>query len=1110
MSDSEEDLGFQLKTLKIASKTQAPSLSSLENEKRMDNGQQDLAMPFADHNFYAGDTHGTEREQEQENMEDEEYENKVNEMNLNNNIDEPCNDRNSQLPGENLSSTSVNVKFDLAGDQKGDANNDTDENENNLVLPEEADSDLDSDSDGEWQNMAAIASSNIYNEKGELEIRTYENEGPNTMSQEMLSKTVSSGVRSTSPDKRKMATFGYTKVAAEEQANRSYKANKKTDFLFDHKRMKRLNSSKNSLNEVADSVSQSETEKEFYDEYEEDVEPMNDLNADTQLNVTRDLLNDMEKFAYVGAVNVLSNQLCTDLATLCLCVDIVSHKKLARRLQFAQKDTARWKTEVLNRLYVHLGLSAEEITMIEKLSMHGIRLEDLCKCLQTTQSIDNPFETNEEENETLTQEDSANIGQKPNADQSEVCPQGYKLDDNQNSESRQATDDRIDAQVEQALSDYSAEEESDENIRTESLNNSDMNAVPNEVLQPENVKHQSRLEVDVAWTIICDLFLLLLQDATYDSRSRTLLIKFAELLNVKNVEICEFERRVTDSLDMEQSTEDQVWNESQHMKDRRKKRRRKKMCYVGLAMVGGSLVLGLSGGLLAPVIGAGIAAGLSTIGITGATGFLTGAGGATIVALTSTAIGGNIGARGMSKRMGSVRTFEFRPLHNNRRVNLIISVSGWMIGNEDDIRLPYSTVDPVEGDLYSLFWEPEMLKSIGQTINIVANEVFTQVIQQVLGATILTAFISAIQWPMGLSKLGYILDNPWSVSLDRAWASGLILADTLMTKNLGERPITLMGFSLGSRVIYSCLVELCKRNAHGLVENVFIFGTPVVRKREHLVMARSVVSGRFVNAYSLKDWMLAYLFRAAAGGFSKVMGITPIEGIEGIENFDCTETVDGHLAYRKNMPKLLKQLGVSVVSEEFVEIEETMDPEQVKRQRKLVHDVDAAQKKLLEKKTHSGWLPKWMKPKKSKWRSMVEDAVEEGKEIEESELTPSQPSKPKKMDNALVDHGALMHELQLIKAALREEQLHSGPEIEEASALTVSHSFEKEHTEPEISALEITATETTPKEVTSPKMVTPKSPNNFQLLTAGRAILPEDDVPQRGSKKMSFAFSDDF
>lgn len=934
-----------------------------------------------------------------------------------------------------------------------------------LRLPEEVDPELDSDSEEEgWKEMEAIASFNVYNDKGELELRTYQAQAAHASSQEALPR--SGGRNTASPN----ATFGYTKIAAEAQAQRSQRTNRKTDFLFDHKALKQLGSADASAGSSVSAFStppDSEKEKEPYDEFEEDVEPMSDVNADSQLNVTKNLLGEMEKYAYVGAVNVLANQMCTELAELCLCVDIKSHRKLAQRLQFVQKDTAQWKSYVLSSLYEHLQISEQEIKMIEKLSMHGVRLEDLCRCLKTTQDIENPFgdifknDSKEHEDEDLTAGEEDEAGAKDEA-------------------GAEAIDKRSD--------DETADKE--RMVSNEHL-------CPKRVVAPENVTDKEHIKVDVAWTIICDLFLILLRDASYDARSRTLLQKFANLLNVSNLEICEFERRVTNYLDMEQSTENQEWNEVKHMKERRRRRRKKKMCYVGLAMVGGSLILGLSGGLLAPVIGAGIAAGLSTIGIGGATGFLTGAGGTTVVALTSTAIGGNIGAKGMRRRMGSVRTFEFRPLHNNRRLNLMVSVSGWMIGNDDDVRLPYSTVDPVEGDLYALHWEPEMLKSIGQTINIVANELFTQAVQQVLGATILTAFISAIQWPMGLSKLGYILDNPWSVSLDRAWAAGLILADTLMSRNLGQRPVTLMGFSLGSRVIFSCLVELSRKKALGLVENVLIFGTPVVKKKEHLVMARSAVSGRFVSAFSGRDWMLAYLFRAAAGGFSKVMGIAPIENIEGVENFDCTDVVDGHLAYRKNMPKLLKKLGIEVVSEEFVEIEETVDPEQLKRKRQLIHDVDAAHKKLQEKKKHNGWMPRWLKPKKSKWRAMVEDAVEEGTPVDtvNSDVPKVEDDKPKIKDNALVDHGALMRELQKIKAALREEQLSS--QISgDGEAKVIENSSSTEGTVKEIKA--------------SPSATTPKSPNNFQLLSAGRPILPEDDDIYGRKKDVVYNFSDDF
>jgi len=179
-----------------------------------------------------------------------------------------------------------------------------------------------------------------------------------------------------------------------------------------------------------------------------------------------------------------------------------------------------------------------------------------------------------------------------------------------------------------------------------------------------------------------------------------------------------------------------------------------------------------------------------------------------------------------------------------------------MSGKEDDVRLPFSTVDPIMGDLFSVLWEPDMLRSMGQTINLLATEVLTQSLQQVLGSTVLVALMASIQLPVVLTKLSYLLDNPWSVSLDRAWSAGLILADSLISRNLGVRPVTLVGYSLGARVIYSCLSELHRRHAYGLVQNAYLFGSPVVVKKDEYAKARTVVAGRFVNAYATNDWIL--------------------------------------------------------------------------------------------------------------------------------------------------------------------------------------------------------------------------------------------------------------
>lgn len=206
--------------------------------------------------------------------------------------------------------------------------------------------------------------------------------------------------------------------------------------------------------------------------------------------------------------------------------------------------------------------------------------------------------------------------------------------------------------------------------------------------------------------------------------------------------------------------------------------------------------------------------------------------------------------------------------------------------------------------------------------------------------------MAALQLPLVLTKLSYLIDNPWAVSLDRAVSAGLILADSLIERNLGTRPITLVGYSLGSRVIFSCLQELAKKGAYGLVQNVYLFGSPIVVKKEEYLRARTVVSGRFVNGYHTNDWILGYLFRLTNGGIRRVAGLAPIEDCPWIENIDVTDVVRGHMEYRTTMPSLLKRCGWLVESEEFMEIEDPDPDNHTGRQRELINEIEEARKEL--------------------------------------------------------------------------------------------------------------------------------------------------------------------
>ena len=428
------------------------------------------------------------------------------------------------------------------------------------------------------------------------------------------------------------------------------------------------------------------------------------------------------------------------------------------------------------------------------------------------------------------------------------------------------------------------------------------------------------ITLDLRWTVLCDLFLVLTADSVYDARSRVLLETVAAYLGLTWMDVTKFEKRITDALEIEEGVES--LKDKGALKRRMEMARKKRLMMMGLATVGGGLVIGLSAGLLAPVIGAGVGAALGAVGIGGTSGFLGGVGGAALITTTGTVGGMSLGGRGMSRRTRSVKTFEFKSIHNNKRVNAIITVPGFMSGPQDDVRLPFSVIDSVMGDLFSILWEPDMMQEMGNALGILWNETLVQGVQQVLAATVAGAMFSALAWPLWLTKLGYLIDNPWSNALDRSQAAGLILADILSRRQMGVRPITLVGYSLGARAIFYCLLELARTKSYGIVQNVYIMGAPITAKDDAWKMARSVVAGRFVSAFSRTDWILGYLHRAASGGMRSIAGLHPVERVQDIENVDVTHVVPGHLQYRALMPLVLSELGFKTSADYFDEPED--------------------------------------------------------------------------------------------------------------------------------------------------------------------------------------------
>lgn len=184
--------------------------------------------------------------------------------------------------------------------------------------------------------------------------------------------------------------------------------------------------------------------------------------------------------------------------------------------------------------------------------------------------------------------------------------------------------------------------------------------------------------------------------------------------------------------------------------------------------------------------------------------------------------------------------------------------------------------------------------------------------QEILSKTIFSSVMSAVMLPLGLAKVATVADNPFSVAKARADKAGVVLADALISKVQGERPVNLIGYSLGSRVIFSCLQTLAKRQAYGLVESAILMGSPTPSDAEDWCRMRSVVSGRLVNVYSENDGVLALLYRTSSFQLG-VAGLQPIEGLSGVENLDVSKVISGHLRYQYLLGRILNVIGLQAI-----------------------------------------------------------------------------------------------------------------------------------------------------------------------------------------------------
>ncbi|POR38979.1 Putative membrane protein C6F6.13c [Tolypocladium paradoxum] len=456
------------------------------------------------------------------------------------------------------------------------------------------------------------------------------------------------------------------------------------------------------------------------------------------------------------------------------------------------------------------------------------------------------------------------------------------------------------------------------------------------------------------------VLLLLLSTGKYSAHSRALVLYLASALELPQTFVNKEEAEIAKSL-MESSTADRSQKETMSAEAEAAKRRQEnkvsRFWKVGLASVAGAAVIGVTGGLAAPLVAGAIGGIMGGVGLGGVASFLG------IFWMNGALVGALFGAYAKE-----VEDFRFIPLDeewgrdyqpaspegrqqpDRRRLRVTIGINGWL-SSEDDIKKPWRVLGP-DTEVFALRYEMKTLLALGTALQDLVQSFAWQAFKsEVIKRTVLATLWAAL-WPIQVLAAASNVDNPFNRASNRSRKAGQLLADALVNRVQGERPVTLVGYSLGAAAIHACLQSLAERRAFGLVADVVLIGAPAPSAPAHWRTLRTVVSGRVFNVYSENDMILGFVYRMHSLALG-VAGLQAVRGVDGLENVDLSERVSGHLRYPELTGEILKRCGfVGVRAGTEIEKDDVIRMKDDHAEGKLV-DFDGPVREVKEKRKDS-------------------------------------------------------------------------------------------------------------------------------------------------------------
>ncbi|KPV71554.1 uncharacterized protein RHOBADRAFT_56590 [Rhodotorula graminis WP1] len=418
----------------------------------------------------------------------------------------------------------------------------------------------------------------------------------------------------------------------------------------------------------------------------------------------------------------------------------------------------------------------------------------------------------------------------------------------------------------------------------------------------------------------------------YTALSRALVVSTADVLGISSHVVADVERAISQTLFFQfqqQSDADQRkvddptgssggvggggrgWDDAarEYRDKAAKKGNALKWAATGAGVVLGGVAIGLTGGLAAPAI----AAGLGTFGISA----FSGAGGAVLIGTLLGLGGGGLAGYRTHRRMKGLDEVSFEPIKDDGHEDVpqipsltaTIVASGFLLDLKDSVDPWRPFVRSSKVDAYALKADPLTFLEAGRSLDsFIKNRLIQMGGTELVKRTALAAVYAGVALPLTVFKSATTaFDSEFTQCKDKARKAGVLLAEILEKEVQGKRPVVLIGYGPGASLILSCLQHLHALELGHLVYDAVLVSLPDSPSAVAWAEARSVVAHELVNAYSANDWVLGIAARLYTLS-TRIAGLRPVQ-VEGVTDINISDLLGAHMDLRTALPRILERCG---------------------------------------------------------------------------------------------------------------------------------------------------------------------------------------------------------